>query len=81
VKTKHGNFFETILDKMFTPKRLMLYAGYVSFENNGVMEKIKGKHEPIISLEVAKAIYKKLNGDGNTSVKIRKDFDERLLLR
>jgi hypothetical protein len=42
---------------------------------------IKAQHEPIISLETAKAIMYRLHGNKNKPVKVRKDYNENFPLR
>ncbi len=82
---KEKKLHYSIIARILTVEKLLLYAWYIVYPKRWIKEPIKWKHEKIINLETANNIIRKINKckidiDPPTS-KTRKDFDKSFLLR
>lgn len=82
VATKKGVWLiDSIVEKILNPQRLIVYAWYISSPKRWITELIPWKHTPLISLETARQILKRLNNKDQKDVIIRKDYKEETPLR
>lgn len=51
--------YKSFIDKIFVNYRLYFYAGYIYYPEREINSPIKGKHKPLITLEVVEKIMKK----------------------
>ena len=57
---KTWKLHHSILDKILLPRKLYVYAGYITYPEMGVNEPVKARHEPIISLDTLHKIMLRL---------------------
>ena len=71
----------TAVDKILDSQRLLVYAWYTTYPKEWITDLIAARHEPIISLDIAKQILARLKWTSRKELKTRKDYSDQLPLR
>lgn len=77
----NGKLYISFIEKTFRDYRLYFYAGYIYYPEREINTPIKGKQDPLVSLEVIEKIMEKesVRPQRRTPVNLNQNPDEHLL--